>query len=191
MFNALKFTRSLICPDLARTMRVLSSQGQCRRFHLPLFSISAPFESHCPLKAPSAAPFRGSPSGSALAKWAPSRQHSATRRLTNQAVNASKPATAADDQSALVAELLQLPNYCAGCGVKLQSEDQDRPGWVLFRKYIVPTSKGIVSCPPLLLAMVTYACARSDDAVAACRYFKVPQKLIEASLGKVDKWIPH
>lgn len=44
----------------------------------------------------------------------------------NQAANLSEPDLSG--QTALVAELLQLPSYCAGCGVKLQSEEPDRPG---------------------------------------------------------------
>ncbi|CAL8464068.1 g3603 [Coccomyxa elongata] len=64
--------------------------------------------------------------------------------LRSNAAKTSEPQSSSQDQTALVTQLLQLPDYCAGCGVKLQSEDPDRPG-----------------------------------------YYKVPQKLIEASLSKV------
>ena len=39
--------------------------------------------------------------------------------------SSAKAAAAADASPAPLA----LPDYCAGCGVKLQEEDADRPGW--------------------------------------------------------------
>ena len=39
--------------------------------------------------------------------------------------SSSKDVAAADPSPAP----LSLPDYCAGCGVKLQAEDPDRPGW--------------------------------------------------------------
>jgi hypothetical protein len=74
----------------------------------------------------------GSNSVSSSARFSTQESNSTYKHLSTltrpTAVKAAE--TDSDDiaQTILLSEVLQLPDYCAGCGIKLQAEDADRPG---------------------------------------------------------------
>ena len=96
------------------------------------------------------------------------RQFSRLRHAPSQPVphiNSSAQAAAAADTSPAP---LALPDYCAGCGVKLQEEDADRPGW--------DASMLLQAFP---VHWIPSRLNRQLDSPQMCRYFKVPKKLLE------------
>ena len=87
--------------------------------------------------------------------------------------------TAADPRLlALNTETLRLPRFCAGCGVELQAEEPDHPGWASCSFFALQTSA------------LTFLDVVNDDTscLPACRYYQVPKKLLEAATAEVCRY---
>jgi hypothetical protein len=77
---------------------------------------------------------------------------------------------------------IQLPQYCCGCGIKMQQSDPEAPGWVWCTWMDEETADSQINAhsipawSPHLLQDVLHYCFHY---LRVCRYFIIPAKLLE------------